>query len=243
MKQVRKYEVPALVVSMLFVCLLFGRHTAATGTLGTKAVGVDYLITDYDAVAVTKIAVASQPIHPGLSAGARVDKPGTPFQADEDWIKNMSIFVQNRTDKVMVCAELELFFPDTGSGSEGQPVTGYTVTVGQRPDWSLYYRDGTRMTPDPTKKPLAVAPGQTVEVSLAGDIDDLQAAVERTLLFSKVTRVNIARENFYFEGGLRWAPAVGYSAPVLDHPGQYSTLAKTFFPGHPSFPEHLAQKE
>ena len=41
-------------------------------------------------------------------------RAGKPFQTDEDWLKNIPIFLKNRTDKVIVCADVQLWFPDTG---------------------------------------------------------------------------------------------------------------------------------
>ena len=94
--------------------------------LGTKAVYIDRQ-TRMDPVTIEKVTVGVQRIQPGVSTGPREDKPGTPFQADEDWLKNMSIVLKNRTDKVIVRAEVQLFFPDTADGSPSRSVTAYTL--------------------------------------------------------------------------------------------------------------------
>src|SRR5882724_4117275 len=94
--------------------------------LGTKAVYIDRQ-TRMDPVTIEKVTVGGQQIQPGVSTGPREDKPGTPFQADEDWLKNMSIVLKNRTDKVIVRVEVQLFFPDTGDGSPSRSVTVYTL--------------------------------------------------------------------------------------------------------------------
>ena len=60
------------------------------------------------------MTVEDQWIQPGTSAGAHEVRAGKPFQADEDWLKNMPIFLKNRTDKVIVRADVQLWFPDTG---------------------------------------------------------------------------------------------------------------------------------
>jgi hypothetical protein len=208
---------------------------AATGkSLGTKLANVDEPITRFDAVVITKLTVGGQQIDAGRSTGAREISPGTPFQADEDWLKNVSIFVTNRTNKVIVCAEVELLFPDIGDGSVGRPTTGYTISVGQRPEWSLYYRDGTKMLPDATRKPLSLAPGKTLEIPVADYINQIQSVVEEKLPFLQITRVNISRGSFYFEGGMRWEGSSHYySVPETGHPGYYTKLASNYFPGDP----------
>ena len=148
--------------------------------------------------------------------------PGAPFQADEDWLKNVSIFIKNRTDKEIVYTEVQLIFPDLGDGSEAWPLTAvYTISVGQRPEWSRYVFDGTReelrrLDPrkpldatrmklrslDPTKKPLSLAPGKTLEIRVADYIDQIQTLVEEHLPFQQITRVNISRRVVYFQDGM-----------------------------------------
>jgi hypothetical protein len=228
---------------------------AANGkSLGTKFVDVDAVVTRFDAVVITKVTVAGQEIQPGRGSGAREDAPGTPFQADEDWLKNMSIFIKNRTDQVIVCAEVDLVFPETGDGTS-QPVTSDTLSVGQRPEWSRYVFDGTReelrllnprepldatrmrLTPlDPTKKPLSLAPGKTLEIRVADYIEQIQSTVEdpgtygNAKPFSQITRVNVERRTFYFENGMRWDIGT-YAVPLENHPGYYTNLTSGYFPG------------
>jgi hypothetical protein len=220
-------------VAAILACLFLPALVAGGKSLGTKTVDVDWLITKRDAVTITKVIVAGQEIQPGSATAAHEDKPGTPFQADEDWLKTMSIFITNRTDKVIVCAQVNLWFPDTGDGTAGRPVTVYAVTVGQRPEWAKYYRSGKKMTPD-TKTALFLAPGKTLEIKVAEYIDEMQSVVEERLLFSQVTRVNISRSNIYFADGMRWdGAAASYYVPDLSQPGHYTKLDDTYFPGKP----------
>lgn len=198
-----------------------------------KAVDLDYAITPVDAVRITKITVAGREIQTGRSVGAREDKAGTPFQADANWISNTSIFLKNRTDQVIVCAEVEAVFPDTGDGSQGHPVTIYTITVGQPPEWSLYARNGAKMTLPPAKTPLFLGPGTSVEIHVGDYVDEMQAVVEERMLFSKVTRVDFSRGNVYFANGMMWANGA-YFAPEYGHPGHWTRLARNYFPGRPA---------
>ena len=209
---------------------------ANLGYLGTRTVDIDHFITNFDAVRITKVTVAGQEIHVGLSTGAREDERGTPFQADEDWLKNMIISVKNRTEKVIVCVQIALWFPDIGDGSSpARPATAYTITVGQRPDWSLHYRDGSRIPPEPTKKELSFAPGQTIVIPVADYIDAIQSTVEEKIPFSQVTRVNISRANAYLADGTRWDGAyAAYYVPDPDHPEHDTKLGPTYFPGKSS---------
>jgi hypothetical protein len=206
---------------------------AATGTLGTKMVYIDaqYRV---DAVTIAKVAVGDQQIQPGVSTGAREVQPGTPFQADEDWLKNMSITLKNRTDKVIVRAEVQLWFPDTGDGGPSQPVTAYTMTLGQRPDIASYRSNGQKYAPETGKPPILVTPGQTLVIHVADYFDAIQSLVEGKLSFSQVTRIAIQRLQFYFVDGMRWDDLHGFGVPDPNHPGQFTYMDRNrFFPGDP----------
>jgi hypothetical protein len=203
-------------------------------SLGTKMVYIDaqYRV---DPVTITAVTVGDQQIQPGLSTGAREVQPGTPFQADEDWLKTMSISLKNRTDKVIVRAEIQLWFPDTGDGSPSQPVTTYTITLGQRPDIVSYTNRGQKLPPEPGKQALLHTPGQTLVIHVADYIDAIQSRVEEKIPFAQVTRFAIQRLQFYFVDGTRWNDLNGFGVPDPEHPGQFKNMDRNrYFPGDPS---------
>lgn len=206
--------------------------------LGTKMVYIDAQYR-MDPVTIVKVTVGNQQIQPGMSTAARVDQPATPFQADEDWLKTMSISLLNRTDKIIVRAEIMLFFPDTGNGSIPQgrispTVMMYTMTLGQRPEIDSYASPGQKYAPEPDKQPILLAPGQTLVIHVADYVDAMQSLVEEKLPFSQVTRLAIRRFRFYFVDGMRWDDLNGFGVPDPNHPGQFThTDRNTFFPGDP----------
>jgi hypothetical protein len=206
---------------------------ASTGAVGTKRVYIDaqYRV---DPVTITNVIVGDQEIQPGVSTGPREVQPGTPFQSDEDWLKKMSISLKNRTDKVIVRAEVELYFPDTGDGSSSQPVEGYNVSLGRRPEIDSYSSHGQKLPEEPNKPALLVAPGQTFVIHIADYIDAIQSRVEETLPFAQVTRVAIRRIGFFFADGMRWNDLYGFGVPDPNHPGQFTYMDRNrFFPGDP----------
>jgi len=112
----------------------------------------------------------------------------------------------------------------------------YKITVGERPEWSIYYRDGTKIQPDPDRKLLFLAPGETVEVPVADYLVAIRDRIEEKMLFSKVSRVTLSRHNFYFADGMRWdANSRGYYVPETGRPGHYTKLAETFSQVVPPF--------
>jgi hypothetical protein len=243
MKYVREHKMAVVFSTLACLLILSGLRewraapvaAASSGgnQSGTKAVDIEYFpfpAAKFDAVKITKVTVAGQQLQLGLSTGAREDQPGTPFQADEDWLKNMSISLRNRTDKAIVCAQIELWFPEIGDGSAARPTTKYTITVGQRPEWSRHLKGGM-LPADPTKKPLLFGPGETIVVPVGEYLAEIQSAVEQKML-QQVTRVNISRGNFYFADGMRWdAVYRGYYVPEPGQPGHYTKLDDSYFPG------------
>lgn len=238
-KQEKQQKFIAATLTVL-VCLItgwFGWHSASvaaanSGTLGTKVVDMQEIQNVWDAVRITGVSVGTQQIHTGLSGARGEIKQGTPFQADEDWLKNMSISLTNRTDKPIVCAQLRLWFPDTGDGTAVRPMTNYAITVGQRPESSLYHADGSKIPPDSTKKALLLAPGETLVIHVGDYIQSIQYTIENlgNMPFAQVTRLNIEPTDFYFSDGMRWV-GHSYYTPDPEHPGKYTKLADTYFSG------------
>jgi hypothetical protein len=196
--------------------------------LGTKMVYIDaqYRV---DPVTITEVTVGDQQIQPGLSTGAREVRPGTPFQADEDWLKNMSISLKNRTNKAIDRAEVMLYFL---GASASQPVAAYVITLGQRHESDSFTSRGQRRPPEPNKQPLLCVPGQTLVVRVGDYVDEIQSIVEEKVPFSQVTRVAIQRTRFFFVDGMRWDDLVGFGVPDPNHPGQFTNMDRnTYFPG------------
>jgi hypothetical protein len=184
-----------------------------------------------DAVIITKITVGDQQIQPGVSSGPHEDKIGQMFLADDNWLKNMSITLMNRTDKIIVRASIKLYFPDTGDGDPSRPVTSFPITLGQLPEMDLFTSKGEKRPPETSRKALLWAPGQTLVIRLADYIDEIQSGVEENISFSQVTRVVIDRILFFFADGLRWGTLEGFAMPDPNHPGKYTNMGPRYFPG------------
>jgi hypothetical protein len=188
-----------------------------------------------DPVTITSLTVGNQQVQPGMSTGPREVRPGAPFQADEDWLKNMSVSLLNRTNKMIVRAEMEFVFPDTGDGSSLRPVTAYTLAIGQRPEIDSFTSHGQRFPQEAGKHPLLFAPGQTLVVRVGDYVDAMQPLVEQKIQFAQVATIAIRRVRFYFVDGMRWDDLNGYGVPDPSHPGQFTSKDRgRYFPGRPS---------
>lgn len=226
----------AVLLAVLF-CLLAGAlwHVEPVAAdnrasqLLTRAVNVDRLHT-LDAVGITEVAVGGRRVEVG-EFSIHEDRPGLPFQADDDWLKNMTISVRNRTDKTIICGEVRLWFPETALGPD-HAQTAYLLRFGQRPESARYHKDGSKILPD-TRKAIVLAPGRTFVIRVAEYMDEIQALFENlgTMPLSQVTKLNIQRVGYYFADDTRWENHA-YLSPDSEHPGQYKTLDQNYFPGN-----------
>ncbi len=183
-----------------------------------------------DAVMITRITVGATDVQCGLVVGPGQVQPVAPFQAGNDWLQNMTIFLFNRTDKAIVAAHLTLGFPDTGDGrTRGQRV--YPMQLGRRPEVdSINARTGQPIRQGLNLKPLAWEPGQTLVVHVGDYIDEIKGQVENDMPLSAVTKLRIHIGPFFFSDGMRWY--LGYFAvPDPEHPGKFKNLPDAYFPG------------
>ena len=239
MSQVRGRSVIALLAAL--VCSIVGlawRNSSlsagATGPVGTKMVYLDGQLRS-DPVSYIEVTTEGLEIQPGISAAVFVNRPAVPFQADEDWLKNMLILLLNRTDKEIVCADIDFMFPDAGDGSPSRPVVEYHLTLGQRPEVDAFNSRGRKIPPNPAKQPLSFSPGQTLTIHVGDYIEEIGSVVEQKLPLSQISKLAVRRRRFYFSDGMIWDDLRSYGIPDPNHPGQFAFKQRgSYFPGHPS---------
>jgi len=200
--------------------------------------------TSMDPVSIEKITIGDDVIHLGvMDPVGRVHEPGMQFQANTDWLKEMSIVLKNRTNKVVVSATIELWFPDTGDGSRAHPVDNFPIGIGQRPDIDLNVgRGGTKLRPDSDKQPISLDPGKTLIIQVADYFDGIQelllespGGLGKNQPLSRLARVVVRQIEFCFVDGMRWNDLEGYSVPDFNRPGHFTKKDRGhYFPGNPS---------
>jgi hypothetical protein len=193
--------------------------------------------TSMDPVSIEKITIGEQLIDLGvMDPRGRVHEPGTQFQAGPDWLKDMSVVLKNRTDKVIVHVEIELWFPDSGDGTSGHPVATYDLALGQRPEIDLYVgHGGQKVRADTDKEPLSLLPEKSLVIHIADYFDQIEKPDEEKHLLSEHTRVVVRQMGCAFVDGMRWSDVGGFLIPDFDHPGQFAKQdSGRFFPGNPS---------
>lgn len=193
-----------------------------------------------DAVAITKVTYREMPIHCRIILNRSALDTVEPFQADDDWLKDLTIYILNRTDNTIVYGGISVKFPETGDGrSVQQPQTAYNVHFGRLPDSVAFNpRTGLPFQQDPTRAPATFYPGQTMAIHVGDYAEQIKRTVEQFgMPFAKVTKCTIALESFVFSDGSRWATGGGYSVPDAEHPGNYKPIRdQDYFPGKATWP-------
>lgn len=144
---------------------------------------------------------------------------GKPFQASDDWVKNLVVVVKNLSGKEIVAGSFRLDFPETGAGVKGDSFMTKSVSLGRRPDH-----------PD-SDNPLHLLPGQELKVPLAPYYDEIKTIVEMKRPITSITTLWLRLQFFYFADGTRWAPD-NFQKPDPSLPGKYIPITPDEFRGN-----------
>ena len=190
---------------------------------------------------ITRVTIGKKAMILGAPMSAREQRSNPslifnerPFQAGGDWLKNMTIYVKNRTDKAVAWVSVGLFFPDTGNGTPGEPISGLNIPLGRIPTVDIptvKTADGKPLHLPPSFKPLGLQPGQEVVVHLADYMDRIKSVVENVMPLSMVAKLKVGISDCYFNDGMRWGGY--YSVPDSIDPSKMKNLPSHYFPGNP----------
>jgi hypothetical protein len=189
-------------------------------------------------VTIEKVTVGDQVIQTGVMGGPRVLQPGTPFQANNDWLKNMSFVLKNRTNKTIDWAQIYVSIPSAAEGLT-KTLANYPLQLGKIPANDFFMGKGQKPLPkraeDLQGRPLSFGPGQTLVIKLADHLDELRADFEQTVTFEQVTQISIEPHYFLFKDGMRWdAALIAFGIPDPDQPGKFTNMDRGgYFPGNP----------
>lgn len=185
-----------------------------------------------DAVLISNVAVAGKTVECGLFIKPPgVMQPVTPFQAGNDWLKNMTISLINRTNKTIVFGSVIIHFLDTGD-CHALPCVSANLEVGKRPAAGAYDgRTGQPLRLDhPDRAPLEWDPEQTLVVHVSDYMEDIERRVSESMSIAAISKLNIYRGSFFFSDGMRWNLG-RYSIADPEHRGKFKALPADYFPG------------
>jgi len=234
--QIRLWIIAAVFVLLPVARVCAGGPAPAVATAQTSPYLSEKLVqaspqTRLNAVMITRVTVGDQAVQCGLMVGPHNVQRVTPFQAGQDWLKNMTIHLYNRTNKTIAFVDLPLGFPETGNGRT-EPQSIYHIKLGRIPPEDAFFgRTGQPIPIDSDLTPLAFGPHQTLAVHVGNYINQIRSYVQERMLLSGVTKLVIHGGTLFFDDGMRWQAGGGYSVPNPQHPGKFSPLDRNYFPG------------
>ena len=228
-RRFRRLLLPFFAVAML--CFLAATALAQLAP-GQKLLEVRDPDRVADAVMITDVSVAGKTIECGLWVRwPAVMQPVTPFQAGDDWLRQTTVTLFNRTDKTIVYGSLIMHFLDTGD-CRAVPCDGAFVEFGRPPAIDAYDpRTGKpQRLNHPDMVPLAWKPLHAFVVRICDHMDAIEhSTLVEHIPVTQVTRVDLIRGTFYFDDGMKWNGS--FSVPDPEHPGKFNKIRYGYFPG------------
>jgi hypothetical protein len=120
-----------------------------------------------------------------------------PFEGDEDWLKGMSVEVENISHKTLTCAIVTVVFR-----SLGHPLVVGFATIGQLPEHRRILSDGT-VEPD-SHMPIAIKSGQKFVIPFQPTFEQMKTRISQRAKLSDVHYCEIWLSHAYFDDGTMW---------------------------------------
>jgi hypothetical protein len=153
---------------------------------------------------------------------------GKPFQAGDDWMKNLVFVVKNSSNKKVTAMNFTLIFPDTGAGTPSDPGIVAGMSVGRLPENALYNpRTGQKRTGVPEYNAnFSLLPNQEFRFAVAPYYDEIKAAIETKQPISTITICQVGFEIYYFADGTRLDGGGDFAEPDPNRPGAWLRITR-----------------
>jgi hypothetical protein len=149
-----------------------------------------------------------------ISLGNREVTPDVPVTVNGQWMRDISVDVQNTSPKNIIQGGIVITYPETTKGDSSAPAVSSVANLGRYPD-RIFMRSAGSMSPIPStvqKTPqISIAPGQILHFTVGAVGDNDQEAVDK--LEVKITEVKIGFNAFFFADGSQWV-AGDYLVPA-----------------------------
>ena len=179
-----------------------------------------------DAVAITKVTVGSSEIQAGLYLGGCKRQPIETFEAGDDWLKDTTLSVFNRTNKTIAFQTIDLRFPEAGQRI-------YSIRLGRVPANAAFFGRGRVDESLPQAdhlQALHFLPGQTLTIRVGDLIEQIRQRMESDRPLAAYTQVFVSSGEVFFEDGMRWSGNV-FAIPNRQTAGAWKNMDELYFPG------------
>lgn len=148
-----------------------------------------------------------------IKVNGRSISVGKNFLADDDWMRSLAVSVKNTSDKHIVLASLDVFFPRP-PGSKDLPAVFYIF----HGNWALRSRP-----PTADERLVGIAPGETVEIGFSVQkFADLQRFLTDARYPASIERVEMWIDSVIFEDDTMWRGGLFRRDP--NNPGSWNNV-------------------
>jgi hypothetical protein len=203
----------------------FANPSRAVAAQVQREVRPSTIATKLSPVVVTKVMLGDKTVQKGLAKKISPD-PITAFLADDSWVRNLKVYLLNRTNRTIVYLFLYFGFPDT---TIGQTRAFFTLPLGRLPSSIAVDRQGKPLAQRPDAKEIMFLPHETMVVNLGDYAGQLVAALRSAERLSAQTTITVNLSSIYFEDGMWWN---GGSYNTLDWKNlAWRPMDPNYFPG------------
>lgn len=118
-------------------------------------------------------------------------KFGESFDAEPDWVKNLSFKLESISDKPIIFLQVNVNFPETRLTGN---LMSYGISFGQRPDSKFKQHN----------KPMRLMPSETLEISLENEKDRIYKFVNERQPIESIQKVELEIGFVIFEDKTAW---------------------------------------
>jgi hypothetical protein len=241
-EHMRKLQMLVLIAIVTLVVHFQARSAQAQGDQDTRTKLIDVQLGPgsanvWDPVWITKVEIGNQfllnshdPYNSPLPG--EIIRGQNYFIAGNDWLKNTTLHLINRTELPIAWLSIKLMFPQTGNGHT-RPMWIYNIQMGRMPDVAaISGRTGKPFPPGPPEsKYLGLQPGGRLTIHVSDYMDQINNYLKTAMPVSALSEVDIQMDVCIFENGLRYSGA--FAQPDPQHPGQWIYMpTHSFFPGN-----------
>lgn len=174
--------------------------------------GVKIFILDVQAQSERKTVKLARTIRPQLKfsdfkIGQQTRKFEESFDAEPDWVKNLSFKLENISNKRIVFLRVNVNFPETRLTGN---LMSYPISFGQRPNSKIKANN----------PPMLLKPGETLEISLEKEKDKIYKFVSERQPIETIHKVELEIGFIIFEDKTAWLAGT-FMQQDLDNPDRY----------------------
>jgi len=178
------------------------------------ALGVENSIINIQAQSekkTIKLAYSSKPQlkFTEVKVGQKDRKFDEGFDAEPEWVKNLSFKLENISGKPIVYLSVNINFPETRSSGN---LMSYQVVFGQHPHSKLKHN-----------KPMLLMPGETLEVFLDNEKDKIYKFVNERQSIESIQKVELEIGFIVFEDKTAWT-AGSFLRQDPNNPNRYNNI-------------------